>query len=228
MAKRSKKKVSLPKVKALKHEAVLVPANENAPTLERLAQAGHVVATHLGTRRTEIVGSRAESPFGADGVARIAQSPLDRLQARRQLAPEDPGRNRDLFDAGDRFRTHWYRAGLSGIGSIDLNRAGGGGGDPAWLMPSSEAAAYHREKHRAARAALDPDSFAAVLAVCCGEDDLGMVGRQAGFGNDAGATAVALDRLRRGLAKLAEMYGIIPPRPVNENRLDHCGLQACA
>lgn len=215
MAKKGKKSVSLAKVRAF--QTVPIPSNDNGPTIERLVQAGVPVAARVATRKMEIVGTADDSPFGGDGVARIAQAPLDRLHARGQLAG-DPDRNRILFDAGDRFRQHWYLAGLSGIGSIDLNRVGGGNGDPAWMIPSSESAAYHRARHRAARAALDRDGYEAVFAVCCGEDDLGPVGRKAGFGNDAGASAVALDRLRRGLAMLAVLYGMLPPRrPANEN-----------
>lgn len=225
MAGRGKKTVSVPQIRAFAHQSLPIPDNDNGPTLERLVQAGVPLATRIRTRKTEIAGTGADSPFGlGDGIARISQAPLDRLRSRGQLAPllppaqPDPDRNGKLFAAGDRFRQHCYRAGLSGIGSIDLNRSGGGGGDPAWLVPSSEAAAYHRDRVRRAYEAVGGrDLWRVVYGVCFEERDLVELGRSLGHGNDAGAAGAALALLRCGLEALAVLFGILPPQPVNDN-----------
>jgi hypothetical protein len=218
MSKKNKKTISLSHVRALAMPEMSL-AGENAPTPERLLKLpGVTIASAVGSRElVAVFPTKADKPVGADKVVRINQAPLDRLEARRQLDPADAERNRKLHESGDRLRQHWYRAGLSGIGSIDLNRSGGGGGSPAWLTPTSEDMAYHRHRFRKARDGMDADHWAAVSRVCCDEQDLAAVGRQAGFGNDAAASAVALDRLRRGLEHLAVLFGILPPRPANSN-----------
>lgn len=38
-------------------------------------------------------------------------------------------------------------------GPVDINRSGGSDGHPAWMTPTSEVAAYHRHRFRAARVA---------------------------------------------------------------------------
>lgn len=218
MSRTNKRKVTLAKVKALAVPEMSL-ADENAPTPERLLKLpGVSIASSLGSRHlVAVFPTKSDKPVGDDKVIRINQAPLDRLAARVQLDPADVYRNAKLAEAGDRLRQHWYRGGLSGIGSIDWNRSGGGGGDPAWLIPTSEDMAYHRHRFRRARDGMDRDHWDAVYKLACGEEDLLSVGRAAGFGNHAGASAVALDRLRRGLDHLAILFGILPPRPINDN-----------
>lgn len=232
MARRSKKAVSLPKLKGLsaKDRAPALPtmsiADENAPTPERMLKLpGVVIASSVATRGLQAVfRAKGDIPVGQDRVVRINQSPLDRLHARRQLGRAlgdgrcDLDHNDKLYAAGDRIRQHCYHAGLSGLGSVDLNRSGGGGSDPAWLTPASEHAAYHRDKVRRARDAVPSvDLWRVVYGICFEEKDLVTVGREAGFGNHAGAAAAALALLRCGLEVLAILFGILPPRPANSN-----------
>lgn len=218
MGKRGKTKINLAKVRG--YESVPLPQNDNTPTMERLAQAGVVLATRVATRKVEMIGSRADSPVGDDGVFRVCDAPLDRYHARGRLDERNPDRGTKLFEAGERLRAHWYYGTGPGIGSIDLNRAGGGNGDPVWAMPTSESAAYHRQQMRRARQVLDADTWSTVFAIVCAESTLEDAGRQAGFSGGAAAAAVALDRLRRGLAELAVLWGTLPPpRPANDDRL---------
>ena len=59
-----------------------------------------------------------------------------------------------------------------------------------------------------------------VFAICRGEATLESAGREAGFANRGAAAAVAIDRLRRGLDLLAIAWGILPPRPANDDILN--------
>jgi hypothetical protein len=220
MARRGKsnKSVSLAPVRGL---TPLRLPDQGGPTPERLAKLpGVTIIQRAGGTKIVAMAPGTRSPVGADGVVRVSQSPLDRLEALHRLAPGDSDRNTKLHDAGDRLRQHWYLAGLDGgPGSIDLNRAGGGNGHPAWLTPSSESAAYHRQRFRAARDGMEAGHWQIVFGICCGEATLEAAGRDAGFGNAHAANAVALDRLRRGLELLALAWGILPPRPANDDHL---------
>jgi hypothetical protein len=213
MKKKKFKKVSLPAVPSLS-----ITLKENDPTIERLVQAGVSVAMTVQGRRTQIIGPKSARPIGADGVFRLTEAPLDRLSARGRLDEKNPDRNERLFEAGHKLRRHWYHGGLSGIGSVDLNRTGGGGtGSPAWLTPTSESAVDHRGQYRRARESMDAGAWQIVLDVVCGEITLAGAGRLAGYRNEDAANAVALDRLRRGLEALAQLWGHLPPHAANAN-----------
>ena len=62
---------------------------------------------------------------------------------------------------------------------------------------------------------MSPRDWTVVRDVVCLEATLTEAGYAIGYRNDDAAGAVALDRLRRGLADLAELWGYSPPqRPV--------------
>lgn len=68
---------------------------------------------------------------------------------------------------------------------------------------------------RAAEWALDPDAWQVVRAIVILKQGLWEAGGAVGFSNRMAAAAVALDRLRRGLGGLAELWGFtVPQRPV--------------
>lgn len=180
---------------------------ENGPTPERLMKAGVTVALDLGTGRTQIIGK--SSPVGFDGVIRLAAAPLDRLHSRGRL-DDDGARNTQLFDAGDKLRGHFYLGGLSGFAANDLNSTGGG--HPASRVPISETMEKNRRAMRLAEAAMHPGDWKVLNAVVCLEADLEDAGREVGCNNVHAANAVALDRLRRGLCALAELWGYSPPQ----------------
>lgn len=228
MGRKRKSNVSLAKVSAQN----TMRLDGDGPTPERLAKlAGVTIMQKPGGARVAVFGPGSKKPVGEDGVVRIAAEALDRLFTQRRLGVRQvPGAsgavddelNGQLYIAGDMLRQHWYRAGLGdAIGSVDLNRTGGGTGHPAWLIPSSEDVAYHRAKFRAARDGMKPAFWAVVFAICCGDATLERAGRDVGIGNLNGATAVALDRLRMGLEALAIQWGVIGPKPGNDNILDY-------
>lgn len=219
MPRKNKKSISLAKLNTLR-------LDQDGPTPERLAKLpGVTIMQNRDGARVAAFGQGERKPVGADGIVRITDAPLDRLAARQRLDEGDAYRNGKLHEAGDRLRQHWYRAGLDGsLGSADLNRAGGGGnGHPAWLTPNQESTAYHRERFRRARDGMEAGHWEVAFGICCDEDTLEGAGRTAGFGNAHAANAVALDRLRRGLEFLAIVWGILPPKPVNDNAAELAG-----
>ncbi|WP_456016202.1 hypothetical protein [Methylorubrum populi] len=184
-----------------------LPETENSPTPERLQRAGFTLAMSLGTRQMQIIGKA--SPVGFDRVIRLAAAPLDRLHSRGRL-DDDGTRNTQLFEAGDKLRGHFYLGGLSGFAANDLN--GAGGSDPSSRVPISETMERNRRAMRLAEAAMHPGDWWVVNAVVCLEADLEAAGRDVGCNNVHAANAVALDRLRRGLGVLAELWGYSPPQ----------------
>lgn len=170
-------------------------------------QAGLTVAMQLGTGRVQIIGPGV---IGFDQVVRISQAPLDRLHARDRLDETDPEHNRQLYEAGNKLRDHYYLAGLSGFAANDLN--GGGGGHPSSRTPITETMERNRRALRMAESAMSPRDWTVVNDVVCLEANLTEAGRKIGYRNDDAAGAVALDRLRRGLADLAELWGFSPPQ----------------
>lgn len=217
MAKKSKKKpVSLAPIRGL---IPIQTGDQDGPTVERLAKLPGVTILNKTTgRRVAAIDPGMPPLRGADGVMRVSQTALERLAAQKRLHEADRDLNQKLFEAGDRLRHHHYLAGLDGgPGSIDLNRSGGGNGHPSWLIPGSESAAYHRQSFRRARESMEPGHWQVVFAICCGDATLESTGRDAGFQNRGAAAAVAIDRLRRGLELLALAWGILPPRPANDD-----------
>lgn len=204
--RRKSKPVSLAGRAALKQVPTHMLTDENGPTPERLQRAGFTVAMQLGTRQMQIIGKT--SPVGLDGVIRLASAPLDRLHSRGRL-DDDGGRNTQLFEAGDKLRGHFYLGGLSGFAANDLNSTGGG--HPSSRTPISETMESNRRAMRLAEFSMHPGDWKVVNAVVCLEADLEAAGRDVGCNNVHAANAVALDRLRRGLGVLAEMWGYSPP-----------------
>lgn len=202
---------------------------DGSVTPERLAQAGVTIAMSLGGRHMQVIGNGegAWGGVGASGVIRLNQAPLDRLHARGRLDP-DGERNKQLMEAGDKLRTHYYLSGLSGFSAAnDLN--GAGGGHPSSRTPITETMESNRRSLRLAQAAMHPGDWRVVHDVVCRELDLGAVGQALGFGKDHAANAVALDRLRRGLSELAELWGYSPPpRPSASSSANDAGSAAPA
>lgn len=216
MGRRRKTTVTLPVVRALAAVPTTTLPPDAAPTPERLARAGYTVAMQLGTGRVQVIGADAKGLLGYDGVVRVEQAPLDRLHARGRLDEDDPERNRQLYEAGEKLLSHHHRAGLSGFVTAcnDLGRVGRS--DPARREVITETMERSRRALRTAEASVDPDAWLAVRAVVLHEQNLEDLGRVLGFGNRHAAASVGLDRLRRGLRALAALWGFAPPeRPTD-------------
>jgi len=207
--RRKQQHVSVAVTSALRQVPTATLDPENGPTPERLMQAGLAVALQLGTGRVQIIGAAGGRTVGADLVVRISQATLDRLHARDRLDEGDPEHNRQLYEAGNKLRDHHYLAGLSGFAANDLN--GSGGGAPSSRTPITETMERNRRALRIAEKAMDRGDWAVVRDVVCLEQTLVEAGRSIGYGKEEVASAVALDRLRRGLAALAELWGFSPP-----------------
>jgi hypothetical protein len=115
------------------------------PTLERLAKAGEGNVRVDGGRRYRI------------------DSELRRLYNRKVLGGNDKVRNRLLLEAGERLQMHHELSG-GRPARIRMDGSGGGGGDPARVMPQM-AAAHHSKCLREAMATLYPDFAVAVKGI---------------------------------------------------------------
>ena len=205
---------------------------QNDPSPERLARAGYTVAIQLGTGNIQVVGA-PRPVIGFDGIVRVSQAPLDRLTARSQLDPDSADRNHLLFLVGDKLRDHHHLAGLSGFAANDL-LGSSGGGHPSNRTPITETRTCHRRAVGRAESKVDKGDWRVVRDVVLEERILEEVGRAVGFGERHAAAAVALDRLRRGLAVLAELWGYLPPERSDQaqnaasNDVEPCTSQGAA
>jgi hypothetical protein len=165
-------------------------AGLNDPTPERLLKAGK--------------SSRKD----AAEVVHFEDTLLERLAARGALE-KDAHRNRVLLVAGQRYFEHWYLSGMSPIGAQDLTRLRGGDGASGG-MPTSELQAHHRRAYREAVRELGPYFSAVVDPIVLNEQTVESVGlRISGYRDRNKAIAVALDRLKEGLTRLAEHFRLM-------------------
>src|SRR6266481_5895720 len=100
------------------------------PTPERLRRAGR------------------DFERGDTGQITMRDSPLERAFARNALTPEQ-------YSAGQKYRHHWYHAGLSGgLVSVDLNRVWAVDLGAYAGMAKTERQVFHRQRYREAVQAL--------------------------------------------------------------------------
>lgn len=136
-------------------------------------------------------------PAGEAGVvAHLVRAPfaLDRYHARGELAPGDPRENARRYDAGVRLRDAWALAGMEPRVTGSYAPAGRGGRRfGAAEAPHAGRIDAYRAWQAAVRA-VGPIASNEVLDACC-------------LGNAVGST-VRLEILRRGLAVLADHYGL--------------------
>src|SRR4029450_1870177 len=104
----------------------LAPGQRAQPTQERLRHAA------------------SDFLRGDTGQITMRDSPLERAFARRVITAEQ-------YAAGQKYRHHWYHAGLCDpLASVDLNGifAGEAGGSSS--MPRTESKLFHRQRYREA------------------------------------------------------------------------------
>ncbi len=154
------------------------------PTPERLRRAG------------------ADVERGHSGQITMRDSPLERAFARNAITAEQ-------YSAGQKYRHHWYHAGLAGyLESVDLNRVlaidlGAYAG-----MAKTENQVFHRQRYReAAQAAGKIGSHVLEWAVCR-EVALEQVGQALGWSSRPQAYAAALERMKAALDELCQLWGI--------------------
>jgi hypothetical protein len=154
------------------------------PTPERLRRAG------------------ADVERGDSGQITMRDSPLERALARHAVTPEQ-------YSAGQKYRHHWYHAGLaSQLGSLDLNRVLAVDIGAYAGMAKTENQLFHRQRYREAAQAVGKIGSYVLEWAVCREIALDQVGQGLGWSSRAQAYAAALERMRAALDELCKLWGI--------------------
>jgi hypothetical protein len=161
------------------------PADERArATPERLRHAGR------------------DFTRGHSGALTMHDSPLERALARRVITTAQHA-------AGQKYRHHWYRAGLCDpMGSFDLDRIFATDLGSFTGMAKTENQVFHRQRYREAVAAVGKIGSYVLEAAVCRETALEQVGYSLGWGSRAQAYAAAAERMKDALETLCALWGI--------------------
>ena len=180
------------------------------PTPERLLKSAGFAKVDRFHEVVEVSRGDTFEPVTVEfSRVRAQDGRLEKLAARRALAPESSKTNLILFHAGLRYRKNWEKAGCDTLKGMDPTRESCGGSGKFGLF-GSEAQANAWAVHNASRAAMFADFRAPVDAIVLEEREVEDVGRQFGaYRHAAMATAVAMFILRGGLKMLAVHYGMI-------------------
>jgi hypothetical protein len=160
------------------------PIEIGAPTIERLRHAhGHVERGDMGTYT-------------------LRDSPLERALARGVISA-------DQYRAGEKYRLHWYRGGLSSpLQTIDPNRIFASDTTSFSGMARTEAQAFHRQQFRNAVQEIGMISALILDSVICAEITLEDAGYKIGWNSKPQAIAAATERMRQALDTLCRHWGI--------------------
>jgi hypothetical protein len=154
------------------------------PTVERVRRAG------------------GDIDRGATGQLTMRDSPLERAHRRDVITTQQ-------FNAGIKFRHHWYHAGLSGnLGWIELDRVFARDLTSYSGMAKTEAQVFHRERYREACRALGLKREFVLSWAICREEPLEKIGLALGWSHAPQAIAAATELLRDGLDALALLWGV--------------------
>lgn len=132
----------------------------------------------------------------------FADTPLGRMFKGKRIDPVE-------FTALQRYRHHWYHAGLEcQMGTIDLNRIFAG--DPSNLsgMAKSERQAHHRQQYRTARELIGHRPGIVVDNVVCAEWPLHIAGHSIGYDSPYRGRIAVTEILRDAGYRLAKLWGI--------------------
>jgi hypothetical protein len=147
---------------------------------------------------------RAGGDFERGDTGRITMrdSPLERAFARRIIS-------REQYSAGQKYRHHWYHAGLSDpLQSLDLNRIFATDLGRFSGMPRTEAQVFHRQRYREAVQAVGKIGSHVLDWVVCRDIEFAEVGTTLGWGSRAQAYAAAVERMKMALDELCKLWGI--------------------
>ncbi len=160
------------------------PIEIGAPTTERLRHAhGHVERGDMGTFT-------------------LRDAPLERLLARGGLSP-------DQYRAAEKYRVHWYRAGLAGsLQSVDANRVFATDVSNFSGMAKTEAQAFHRQQYRTAVQEVGVIAAAILETIICYEKPLADVGVNLGWRSKPKGIDAAEMLMRDALDRLCRHWGI--------------------
>jgi hypothetical protein len=144
----------------------------------------------------------ADFTRGDSGQITMRDSPLERAFARNVITPAQ-------YAAGQKYRHHWYRAGLCDpLGSIDLNRIFAADLGSFSGMARTENQVFHRQRYREAVEAVGKIGSHVLESAVCREIALEQVGYSLGWGSRAQAYAAAAERMKDALDALCKLWGI--------------------
>lgn len=155
------------------------------PTPERMKKAG------------------ADVQFGDDGhghrVMTVRDAPIERALARNSISSSQ-------YQAAQKYRHHWYRAGMAGtIGSSDMARVFG---DGFRQLEPSEAATFHGERYAEAVKHIGKIGSSVLDNIVCRELSLEAVGQMLGWDHKGSAIVAATQSLREALDRLCGLWGM--------------------
>ena len=154
------------------------------PTPERMRRAG------------------ADFVRGDTGQITLGDNPLDRSFARGTIT-------REQYSAAQKFRHHWYHAGLSDrLGSVDLGRVFAVDLGAYSGMPRSEAQVFHRQRYREAVQAIGKIGSHVLDWVVCREIAFEQAGYALGWSSRPQAYAAAVERMKTALDELCKLWGV--------------------
>ena len=169
---------------AIKRRKEPPPERNALPTPERLRRAGR------------------DFERGDTGQITMRDSPLERAFARNALTPEQ-------YSAGQKYRHHWYHAGLADrLESIDLNRVFAIDLGAYSGMAKTESQLFHRQRYREAAQAVGKIGSHVLEWAVCREIALERVGQTLGWSSRPQAYAAAVERLKTALDELCKLWGI--------------------
>jgi hypothetical protein len=153
---------------------------------------------------------RAGADFerGDTGQITMRDSPLERALARNVITQEQ-------YSAAQKYRHHWYHAGLAGpLGSIDLDRIFAPDLGAYSGMARTESQLFHRQRYREAVQAVGKLGSHVLDWAVCRETPLEQVGYTLGWSSRPQAYAAAAERTKTALDELCRLWGIgVESRP---------------
>jgi hypothetical protein len=144
----------------------------------------------------------ADFQRGDSGQITLADNPFDRALARGSIT-------REQYTAGQKFRHHWYHAGLSGqLASLDVNRVCATDLGAFSGMARTEGQVFHRQRYREAVQAIGMIGSHVLDWVICREFAFEQVGYGLGWSSRPQAHAAAVERMKVALDELCKLWSI--------------------
>jgi hypothetical protein len=139
---------------------------------------------------------------GDTGRITMRDSPLERSFSRGVITPEQ-------YSAAQKYRHHWYHAGLSGaIASLALDRVFIAGFGDFSTMARTEQQVFHRQRYREAVQSVGKIGAHVLDWTVCREASFEQVGNTLGWASRAQAYAAAVERMKIALDQLCALWGI--------------------
>ena len=144
----------------------------------------------------------ADMERGDTGQITMRDSPLERAFSRSVITQEQ-------YSAGQKYRHHWFHAGLAGrLSTIDLSGIFKTDLDVFTGMAQSEIQFFHRQRCREAAQAVGKIGLHVLDWAVCRETALEHVGYTLGWSSRAQAYAAAAERMKTALDELCRLWGI--------------------